>query len=430
MKTPPRHGKSNNRSSRKKNLDDSDLDDSVNQTLDAGKQATGVSFMEQEDDVAFHGSQDEAVGCGQGRTEQPKFVVNELLMYASYHLNCATRDNIMKVLAGFFALDEIKKAKTLLWELAGVELLGPQINRQKSQNRTEEMAMCEDILKALQVITEASEDLFNVTFCAVNWKRVPKTQPESYSTLCMSEKIAELEEKVDMLFAKESVTVSKESVTVSDSRAPNVSSQEKINVLESTISKQDNAAQDNREGRTPPAGPSYAGALHQTGDMHNSAGNNSLRSTVGPQGSQTDSEGFRFQRHQNRRNYKNEQRFRQGTDRPNRNGATGARAGIGGSSTTSVLRQTPSPSRDFFISRVHKEDDIDKIKRHFSENNIVLRGIEQKNHTDAVFNSYRVTVSLESVNFVMSAVNWPVGVKVRRWFIRNNDGRNQDISQS
>ena len=105
-------------------------------------------------------------------------------------------------------------------------------------------------------------------------------------------------------------------------------------------------------------------------------------------------------------------------------GVSNARFGVGGRSTTGVLRQTPAPSRDFFISRVHKDDDIDKIKRHFSENNVTLRDIEQTNHADATYNSYKITVSLENVNFMMTGDNWPVGVKVRRWFVRNTDNRN------
>ena len=83
-----------------------------------------------------------------------------------------------------------------------------------------------------------------------------------------------------------------------------------------------------------------------------------------------------------------------------------------GKSSTGVLQAGPLPVRDFFVSRIQKEEGVEEVRAHMSGHNIMARDIVAKNNPDSKFNSFKVSLNVVDAEKFNNPDVWPV---VRRW---------------
>ena len=350
----------------------------------------------------------------------PNVVLSEVLMYAEYHRHGASRDAIVKILSTFYTPEEIREAKNVLWHEFEEKILGVVPTRQTSVNRTEQMANCEDILKALGDI---EKHRLTPTFCASKWDRVPKSHPESASELGISERLAALEEK---MFGYDNTLseIKKENIEtkgdIKQIQEENISQGKLIQQLvddttNKTVEWPRVGSESSRESQAIRPQNNVGPGIRETPES-GSPGSRETQESGPEEGASGVTVGgaFQHQRHQVRKarwNQKQQSRRPQGRD-----DHVKKRSPIEGRGVSGALQETETASRIFFVYRVHKGDTIDKMKNQLTRNKIESRSIDQTNHKDSKYNSFKITVSSEFAENVMSPDAWPKGVKVRRWF--------------
>ena len=120
-------------------------------------------------------------------------LISEVLMYANFHRNSASKESLVKIMCSYFNDAEIKSAKTLLYERYGsMNLLLNGQDRRSTDNRSDMMATSCDIIDDL---FKLSDNGTNVVCCAGNWKRIPKVNPEAVPQVSIAEKLAQMEAK-------------------------------------------------------------------------------------------------------------------------------------------------------------------------------------------------------------------------------------------
>ena len=103
----------------------------------SGDDRSSHSESVHDDSVAQSDDEDEPIG-----------ISNTLLAYTKYGMSTATPDNLRELLASHFTLDEIIKAKELLWDQC-VMLKDDPPKRQKSYQRSVNIAHVVDIVDAM-----------------------------------------------------------------------------------------------------------------------------------------------------------------------------------------------------------------------------------------------------------------------------------------
>ena len=86
-----------------------------------------------------------------------------------------------------------------------------------------------------------------------------------------------------------------------------------------------------------------------------------------------------------------------------------------GQSTSGNLRGGELPVRDFFVSRVHKDDGVEQMRNFLQGKDIEVRDVVLKSANDAKFNSFKLSVSVDDADKVMDPILWGRGVRVTRW---------------
>ena len=91
--------------------------------------------------------------------DEPIAVPNTLLAYTRYGMSTATPDNLREVLASHFTIDEIIKAKNVLWCECTCTMLKhcEPPKRQNSNQRTVNIAHVTDIVDAMYKADAAGE---------------------------------------------------------------------------------------------------------------------------------------------------------------------------------------------------------------------------------------------------------------------------------
>ena len=103
------------------------------------------------------------------------------------------------------------------------------------------------------------------------------------------------------------------------------------------------------------------------------------------------------------------------TVRPNR---TVRKRRIQGSARSENIRGAPPPKRDFFISRFHRDTDDEGLKRYISEKGVTNFNMTLMSNANAMYKSYKLTVSIEDKDKVLCSEMWPHGVCIQRWRVR------------
>ena len=99
-----------------------------------------------------------------------------------------------------FSLEEVKSARTTLWELCHEGYLPAMKIRQTTAGRSEQQAIVGDIVEWLQILTELDKRpclVVNVSGLA----RIPKFQIEEINETALCEKIVRMETKITSMNA-------------------------------------------------------------------------------------------------------------------------------------------------------------------------------------------------------------------------------------
>ena len=135
--------------------------------------------------------------------DEPIGISNTLLAYTKYGMSTATPDNLRELLASHFTLDEIIKAKELLWDQC-VMLKDDQPKRQKSNQRSVNIAHVVDIVDAMYK-ADAADKLPNFGVEPQGIPRLPRLNPEKLNVVAIDQRIADLEERNHVLEIQSSV---------------------------------------------------------------------------------------------------------------------------------------------------------------------------------------------------------------------------------
>ena len=120
-------------------------------------------------------------------------LMSEALMYAEFHRSSASKENIVRTMCGFFKSDELRAAKSLIYErFRSLDILENAADRRTTENRSDLMAMCCDLIDDL---FKLEENNIQVVCAASNWKRLPRINPEEVTQISMADKLAQLESK-------------------------------------------------------------------------------------------------------------------------------------------------------------------------------------------------------------------------------------------
>ena len=120
--------------------------------------------------------------------DEPVGVSNSLLAYTKYGMSTTTPDNLREFLASHFTLDEIIKAKELLWDQC-VMLKDDPPKRQKSNQRSENIAHVMDIVDAMYK-ADAADKQPHFVVEPQGIPRLPRLNPEKLNVIAIDQKIA------------------------------------------------------------------------------------------------------------------------------------------------------------------------------------------------------------------------------------------------
>lgn len=354
---------------------------------------------------------------------EQKEICNEILMYANYHRGSSTKECVINALATTSDVDSLKEAKDILYkEYGDLGLFEEYKNRVSSNNRTDKMALSEDIVVALFIL---ADNMIPVKFTASDWEKIPKVHPSRLSDIAMADQVAELS---SIVYALQSTLSSvKADVLVNSSKIKGMESEHNTHgkliqqcfnkldgskdkaewpALQNVITiKDDNKHNDNRLA---PASVPQAG--------HAPAG----RKRAASASAASDREEFQLPKEQIRRDLRRnryDQKKSQNLPADNtQNSARSFRKTVVGQAQESTLRAAPSPSRDVFISRVHKGDGVTEVENFIKSIGVTPRSISLACHEESKFNSFKLSVSMDDVIKVMDPSIWPRGVRLRKWF--------------
>ena len=199
---------------------------------------------------------------------------------------------------------------------------------------------------------------------ASNWKRLPRINPEEVTQISMADKLAQLESKFSFYDA---ALIDVKSMSSSmDVRIKNI---KKSNTKECPLIISN--------GRSDPT---------------------DINDTTAPQTVVKSDTYSDVVSRRERRTYRNQtDRSRIGSDFNKRTGNNGypdmkdssnksgyrRRSGFMGNSSTGGLRAGPLPVRDFFVSRIQKEEGVEEVRAHMAGYNIMARDIVAKNNPDS-----------------------------------------------
>ena len=95
---------------------------------------------------------------------------------------------------------------------------------------------------------------------------------------------------------------------------------------------------------------------------------------------------------------------------------------IQGSLQNGPIEGAPPPRRDFFLSRIKRDTDVESLQTFIQEKGIKVYDIQIVSHANAKFNSYRVSVDVNDKDKMLVPEIWPQGVCIEKW--RNKDTNN------
>ena len=340
-------------------------------------------------------------------------IVNEVIWYIDQHRHAATKDNIIRAVSCFYDNEDMEIAKGVLISKFG-EYIDAELkkSRRDSQQRSEGMRLCEDIIAILSKLDEH----LNLVCVAQNWKKMLKCNPEEMTDLSVAERVAQFSAKfrayddalsdlrAQMMLMKESFPGQK--VTL-------ISDVVKQKADDTTRSEQNGPlVQKCHEKNQVIAGPSKS--IVQRLNSRNDVSQPTVPVPDSPS-TNLSSDGFDFQRDERRRQKKENNK-----QNPQK------KRSVAGQSDNGGLRKSPPPTWHYFVYKVHQDDGVDEVREYVEKQNVAVADLVKTSHNEAKYNSFKLSVSKDFADTILNPDFWPKGIYIRRWHERhqkNNDTR-------
>lgn len=353
-----------------------------------------------------------------------KEICDEILMYASFHRNTSAKDCIVAALNATCDADCLKVSKDLLYtEFGDLGLFEDYKNRVNSPNRTEKMALSDDVVTLLGVL---GDNKIPVKFTAADWEKMPKVHPSKLADVALADQITELRGITQALQASIIGITSDVSVNTSKIKVLENDNTTHGKLIQQCYNKFDGGDKVDTT-QWPKVGSNVPSSNASSSDTNSTNIDNQRRfRSVSASDANSTHDVAAFVRPRDhirkeaRRN-RQQQSERSVSSTPSivpPGGAKGRRTGIIGQANDTVLRGAPAPNRDIFIARVHKSDGLAEVEAHNKSKGVTPIDLSLACHAESKFNSFKLSVALGDVDKIMDPTMWPTGVRVRKWFSR------------
>ena len=123
-------------------------------------------------------------------------VVNTVLTYVMYSMSRANADSLVQVMNSTFSDEEMVSAKNVLWSAGDEKILGKNLKRTSSENRTKRFILCTDVVEAMQKLDERGEPMPQFVCDADGVGRLPRFSPEDLNVVTLDERCRQLERQM------------------------------------------------------------------------------------------------------------------------------------------------------------------------------------------------------------------------------------------
>lgn len=305
---------------------------------------------------------------------ETRYVLNELLTYASFYIGQFPPDKIQSAILRHFVPAEIDKAKDVLWMVLGETVVGKKTTRNNSVSRSAVEANVRDIISALK--SHTSDD---ITYVANNLDRMPRWAPEELSLLALASRVSAIENEL--------ITVK---TTLASNQCKPVECPQPMECLESS------------EGAISLPVPTCSEPTAERNQSNTVSYSAKIKSRVTPASIQAAPKAQTVPRQ------------RQPVGPPARSSKTRPKPVVGKKKIDTVKGECRKA--DLFLYRVCHETDDNSIRHLFTDANIPLYDFNRVSHPDARMKSYRVTVAANDIVKVCNDEFLPEDIMCRRFY--------------
>jgi hypothetical protein len=319
----------------------------------------------------------------------------------------------------FYTVEELTRAKDIIWDVADTDIVGPYIRRRDGPKRSAVDNVAADITGAIQKLDLAGM-VPKVAVDPRGLNRIPKVIPAETNALSMCERLVVMESRIKQLEESMSDNVCK-TISISEkvnnmtsyanavtgqvvsSASPNphlqVSQQQRIQTQignQQITSGSSNPVRYESSLQPAVARISDVGRSNRV-DMMRSSSQQSIVSAISQQ-----SAPFQLQRTARKKLKRRD-------------------APVVGTGRSDRVRGAPEPSRDLFVYRVQNDITANDINLYVTGKNVDVRDVIQKSKEGSRFMSFKVTVKVSDLNTILKPDFWPTGVCVRRFWEPRSD---------
>ena len=348
------------------------------------------------------------------RVLHTQVVLDPVLTYIAYSICNSDADSIRKACRTFYTLEELNRAKDILWKVGDTSSLPPFIRRRDSTKGSEIDKVIEDIVIGMQKLDSVSKMPVFAADSAV-LGRIPKAMPSEAHPISVCERLNQLEaslsqitdlqdrlceielkvEKIPTTYAAAAATTVSKMPSVTQRKMPSAAPAAPTLAYDQPDGKQVKLPPLRIRGNQSAENKSLTKLKSAATDLYGSQ--NSLLSSAP---SMYDA-GFEFPTEEKKKRRRiNNRKAVTGTLKRSNGKLTGA----------------PEPSRDIFVYRVSKGTSEDDIKDYIACSDISVRGVCKVSKSEAKFDSFRVEVKISDLHRLLDADFWPIGICVRRYF--------------
>ena len=324
------------------------------------------------------------------------FHISEILAYACHYMHNSTLDNIKKVIESFYTEDEVNEGKRLLWDVSKDDL-DPFVTRKKTNKRSCSSANIDDIFEAL-IKLDANEKL--PKFVAYNISKIPDRQPEEFNLLFIIDRLNNVEKKIKLHME----TLSNHAVDIIMLKENN--EENKVDVKKGQIFDENNLTEntniENNNEKNAHGGISNEclttpGIVRKQIEIINQFSTNKHKYPSSNDEKEDDDFITVESKSARKRRLSYERRKRSAFE----------------------LQGAPPPLRYVFLSRVINGN-AKMIADYMKNKSIESNKVEMISHPKAKFKSFKITVSKDSLSFILSDNFWPNGIKCKIWRDKND----------
>ena len=325
-----------------------------------------------------------------------KFIVSELLCFLYNHYGKVPKSEIIATLTGFYADDEVVRAKELLFDFADcyepkVESL-PRLKVRREGNNRRRLE-CEDIMGLAEVLDKRGVVL--PEFYAMKLHRLPRISPSDVDNVRMAETVEDLKHQVTVLTAQFAEV--KNLLSTARGSQP----------VQATVAPENRAAESMIHSSNPAEEPALTGERGST-----------FATLL--QSSEEQGEWFTVSRRagKSKMTTMNSRKI----------------VGKGDPTSSTRIKAASAASRDkkwhIFVGRLDPATTEEDLTAFLSDSNISTQScklLEAREDWQKNYAAFRVVVDYVHKDDVFEKVVWPLGTDVRDWVFTN---RKHDGEQS